>query len=112
MKSEIASDRLCLICPKWALGLLLRPQLFSFFAHKKSDSSFGLVCNFFSRQKSNVESEKRRAEKLERDMAIAAEKADKAQREVSFFLKMLEFSANPSSCFENLGLGNLESMFW
>ena len=83
----------------------------SYFAHRNSDPSFCLICVFF-RQKSNVESEKRRAEKLERDMAIAAEKADKAQREVSFFLKMLEFSANPSSCFENLGLGNLESMFW
>ena len=86
------------------MGLGFVVAAFSFFfAHKKADSSFGLVCIFFSRQKSNVESEKRRAEKLERDMAIAAEKADKAHREVRFFLKTPEFSL--LSCFENLSLG-------
>ena len=36
-----------------------------------------------TRHKSNAETERRKVEKLERDVAIAAEKADKAQREVN-----------------------------
>ena len=40
-----------------------------------------------TRHKSNTESERRKVEKLERDVAIAAEKAEKAQRAVRWFLQ-------------------------
>ena len=42
-----------------------------------------------TRHKSNTETERRKVEKLERDVAIAAEKAEKAQREVQLFLQLI-----------------------